>query len=192
MKRILVKVFLFVWISFLCAGTVLAFLEGALQKAKSAECINNLRQISMGAFLYAQDHDGYLPQTKGSVLEMVKFYLPYLSDIRSFMCPEVQRSSIPGNFDEMKSEDVDYGFITGMKGERVRADDRKIPVAFDRIGDGSATNGRLGLLGRGITFSRNHGSLGGNVAFSDGQVIWVKTGTLWDELGVSADLNFVQ
>lgn len=192
MRKLLTKIFLSGCIGLLCTGTVLAFLEGALQKAKSAECINNLRQISMGAFLYAQDHDGYLPQSKGDVVDMVRFYSPYLSDIRSFMCPEVKRSATPRNLDEMKSQDVDYGFVTGMKGEKVRADDRKIPVAFDRVGDGSNMHARLGLLGRGMTFSRNHGSTGGNVAFSDGQVIWVKTGTTWKELQASADLDFVQ
>lgn len=45
----------------LLAALVIAFVPGALERARSARCSGNLRSIGVAAHLFAADHDGMLP-----------------------------------------------------------------------------------------------------------------------------------
>ncbi|MBI1839518.1 MAG: DUF1559 domain-containing protein [Verrucomicrobia bacterium] len=59
----LIELLLVISILALLAGLLLSALGGARQKARRAQCANNLRQLAMGSLSYANDHDhegGYL------------------------------------------------------------------------------------------------------------------------------------
>ncbi|MCM8768561.1 MAG: type II secretion system GspH family protein [Candidatus Omnitrophica bacterium] len=77
------------------AAMLLPVLSQAREKARQATCLNNLKQIVLGAHLYVNDWDGYLPyQADGPRGGAGKNgYLShlydggYVKDLKTFWCP---------------------------------------------------------------------------------------------------------
>lgn len=74
------------------AGLLLPILARARESARAIQCLNNLRQIGLGASLYSLDSNGRFPFftrwlfTKGIDLTSGKLY-PYLQTKEVFLCP---------------------------------------------------------------------------------------------------------
>jgi prepilin-type N-terminal cleavage/methylation domain-containing protein/prepilin-type processing-associated H-X9-DG protein len=73
---------------------LLPTLDAALDYARGAECLNNLRNISVAALLYAADHEDLVPRGNRPYWFLV--FLPYLRDdaargdfrrVRYYRCP---------------------------------------------------------------------------------------------------------
>jgi prepilin-type N-terminal cleavage/methylation domain-containing protein/prepilin-type processing-associated H-X9-DG protein len=66
----------------------------ARENARRASCMSNLKQISLGWLMYAEDYDGRLPfYPSGGVME---FVFPYVKNTQVFRCPSsglVQQNS---------------------------------------------------------------------------------------------------
>jgi prepilin-type N-terminal cleavage/methylation domain-containing protein/prepilin-type processing-associated H-X9-DG protein len=57
----LVELLVVIAVIAILAALLLPALSSARRKAQAMECLNNLREISQGAFLYCQDNEDYLP-----------------------------------------------------------------------------------------------------------------------------------
>lgn len=70
---------------------LLPVLFGAREKARGATCLSNMRQLSLGLTLYAQDSDGYFPThveaSKVATPDWDLQVLPYAHDRGVFHCP---------------------------------------------------------------------------------------------------------
>lgn len=68
-------------------GILFAFLVPAIAKmlgqTKMVSCINNLKELTLGAHLYAEDHNDAIP-------DAYQLY-PYINDKEIFVCPEDKR-----------------------------------------------------------------------------------------------------
>lgn len=65
----LVELLVVIVIIGLLAGLSFPATSGAMAKAKSSECVNNLRQIGTAMNLFASENNGYLPYTSGPSAE---------------------------------------------------------------------------------------------------------------------------
>jgi len=61
----LVELLVVIAIIGLLAGLSVPAISGAMAKAKSSECVNNLRQIGTAMNLFASENNGYLPYASG-------------------------------------------------------------------------------------------------------------------------------
>ena len=61
----LVELLVVIAIIGLLAGLSFSAISGAMAKAKSSECVNNLRQIGTAMNLFASENNGYLPYASG-------------------------------------------------------------------------------------------------------------------------------
>ena len=61
----LVELLVVIAIIGLLAGLSFSAISGAMAKAKSSECVNNLRQIGTAMNLFATENNGYLPYATG-------------------------------------------------------------------------------------------------------------------------------
>ena len=106
---------------------LLSILAPALTKiknqAKKVMCLSNLRQIGVGALLYAEEHDTFLPRNTGGDTPWIIAFMPYLGgehasetdyrEIEIYSCPAFP---IKGNGDDdasgvpvpNKEQTVDY------------------------------------------------------------------------------------
>ena len=80
---------------------LLAIITPALNKVKSQAkkviCLSNLRQIGVGALVYAEEHDTFLPRNTGGDTPWIIAFMPYLGgehatetdyrEIKIYSCP---------------------------------------------------------------------------------------------------------
>jgi len=94
----LVELLVVIAIIALLMGILMPALQRAREQAKSAVCTSNLRQVGLGANLYAEDWDLYIPRGKGGGTgeAWYQLFMPYLAqtpigkDYRSvkiYRCP---------------------------------------------------------------------------------------------------------
>ncbi len=88
----------------------------AREKARQTSCLSNLKQITLGTLMYAQDFDEMLPQGGhwlyiGGVRTMMywtRAIEPYLKNTQLLMCPSSSYKSSPNGWN--------YGFVSQTTG----------------------------------------------------------------------------
>lgn len=84
------------------AGMMLPALNKVREKAHSITCINNLKQVGLGALQYSDSWNGYMPAVNmklnsGSDGSWAKFMIEngYVSGAKMVVCPEAMKSRTP-------------------------------------------------------------------------------------------------
>jgi prepilin-type processing-associated H-X9-DG protein len=71
------------------AAMLLPALSVAREKARTAMCMNNLKQIGIAISLYSAEHDGFIPKEFNDLR-------PYASNLdKLLICPSVKNTSNP-------------------------------------------------------------------------------------------------
>jgi prepilin-type processing-associated H-X9-DG protein len=66
---------------------LLPALAKAREKAEQASCLNNVKQIGLGVFMYTQDYGLRIPGARLLAGGWTGAYMPYVTDAKSFECP---------------------------------------------------------------------------------------------------------
>ncbi|MDR1279549.1 MAG: prepilin-type N-terminal cleavage/methylation domain-containing protein [Opitutaceae bacterium] len=69
------------------AGILIPVTGVVRDKARSAQCISNLRQLHVGLMLYVNDDKGYLPANKAGKPWWLDLYPVYITNPAAFACP---------------------------------------------------------------------------------------------------------
>ena len=150
------------------AAMLLPALHNARERARTASCINNLRQIGLALDMYASDHGDKLPHedaNKGQVAWPLAI-LPFLGDSREVLyCPAVAKSH-PG-----RPESYRFNSYLEREGEQHQAlAELRRPSQTVVVFDATTGDGRLSSKGKwdDVTKSR-HGGMA-NLLFVDWHV----------------------
>ena len=118
-------------VSFLC-GMLLPALNQARDRARTAACISNLKQISLGLMMYANDNKEHFPAPNGYRGLQLLIDNEYLTDMSTYSCPS---STVSYQGKKLTSE-CPYIYVGGALGAINKLKNpSRIPVVFERPGN---------------------------------------------------------
>ncbi len=195
----LIELLVVIAIIAILAAMLLPALSKAREKARSATCSSNLRQISLAMLMYAQDYEEYMVSGSGYQGNSRNWQLtldPYTSDKNVYTCPTRGRSvQSYGGAGPYGYADLYFGYAHPWRGgNKLGAISTPSQTALTHDGVHPAVDGARGAvptLCRGfnacntttVTSSHFYHSGGSNMAFWDGHVNWMP----WQALSVQND-----
>ncbi len=145
-------------------GMLMPALSRAREKSRRAHCMSNLRQISLGLAMYADEHRDFLPYSTvepGKSQSHLRMIYNEVPNPRAFVCISDQTKKIGTNVKTLGAENVSYAYVTGLRWHRTPDS----VVVADRGLTGSA----VGSL---WAEDSPHQIAGGNVVYADGRVVF--------------------
>jgi prepilin-type N-terminal cleavage/methylation domain-containing protein/prepilin-type processing-associated H-X9-DG protein len=165
------------------AAIILPAMHSARERARTADCMNNLKQIGLALQQYTNDFDGYLPHedtNNDQNIEWCWYYRidPYLesrgleesrvNDVK--MCPGVRKSK--------QSREESYRMNSKLEeseDERTwpfrNIDSIPLPSATVCVFDGETGGEKIKFKGKDENFAKRHQG-GGNILFLDWHIKW--------------------
>jgi prepilin-type N-terminal cleavage/methylation domain-containing protein/prepilin-type processing-associated H-X9-DG protein len=156
----------------------------AREKARQTSCLSHVKQIVLGAVMYAQDYDETFPgcYNGGSVGEREWYVVlqPYLKNEQLLICPSWQ--SFPSYDDPGLSYGWNYRWVTF--GTALAAFEK--PAETVLIADGSrwfldGTHGSEGRPGLDNYWPAPRHNDGANFGLADGHAKWYKADKNWTQ-----------
>jgi len=95
----LIELLVVIAIIAILASMLMPALSKAKEKARSAGCVSNLKQVMMGCIMYKDDYDGRFPQNCSSNSntgclapgwDWMEMTLPYTGDQNIYLCPSTE------------------------------------------------------------------------------------------------------
>jgi hypothetical protein len=133
-------------------------LAQAIESARTAHCMAQMRQQSLGILMYAQDYDGNLPNAE----KWMDLAWPYIKNEEIFHCPSVSKKD-PSAFG--------YAFNDKLSRKNIEkiGDQKKVILIYESL----ATERNAHDAVTSIPPKGRH--LGGNnIAYAEGFVKWVR------------------
>jgi prepilin-type processing-associated H-X9-DG protein len=140
------------------AAIVYPVFAQAREKAIQASCLSNTKSISLRLLIYAQDHDGRLPEADRWTDEI----MPYAGNKNIFLCPKHSRPGSP-------QVTCSYAFNRALSGKNIA--DIKDPAHMILIFESDLGWNGSGDIGR-LPAQPRH-NRGDNYGFGDGHAQWV-------------------
>jgi prepilin-type N-terminal cleavage/methylation domain-containing protein/prepilin-type processing-associated H-X9-DG protein len=170
------------------AAMLLPALNMAREKARRANCLNNLKQIGLGIAMYADSYNSRMPQDLAINPTLAGSY-NLLSNIitsaKVFACPSDVAAKLQASYpltNSTVSQGISYSYSVGLLWQ----DQPDSIIALDRMGKSvSAAGYTKGVRwsGSGSAPVAPHRDNGGNVLFNDGHALW------WNSLPSTAGTN---
>lgn len=134
-------------------GATETYLVRTSEQEEVGDCLSNLKQLGLAVLQYAQDHDETLPSADKWQDEL----LPYLKNEQAFRCPVAPEL------------ECGYAFNAALSGLPLA----QIENPAEMIVIFESAQGVRNASGRPEALAKRHNE-GGNVAYVDGHVKWLK------------------
>lgn len=165
----------------------------AREKARQTGCLNNVKQLSLGMLMYAQDYDETF--VRAAVYYATPNYYtwmyviqPYVKNVQLFTCPSAPRTGWTGAANSTQAQG--YGMFRVLSG--LPLGDVKVPATCIMLGDAGRLNLGTGNPYYLIDWSPDQSdnavppdplhNEGANLAFCDGHGKWLN----WNQYATSS------
>ena len=162
------------------AAMLLPALTMAREKARRANCLNNLKQIGLGIAMYSDNYYGRMPLDLASNPTLAGSF-DLLSGVitspKIFACPSDMAGKSQGGYpltNSTASLGISYSYSIGLLWQ----DQPDSIIALDRMGKSVTAAGYT----KGARWSNSgnppvapHRDAGGNVLFNDGHAVWANS-----------------
>jgi prepilin-type N-terminal cleavage/methylation domain-containing protein/prepilin-type processing-associated H-X9-DG protein len=162
------------------AAMLLPALTMAREKARRANCLNNLKQLGLGIAMYADSYSGRMPQDLASNPTLSGSY-NLLSGVittpKIFACPSDMAAKSQAGYPLTNSTaglGISYSYSVGLLWQ----DQPDSIIALDRMGKSVTAVGYTKgarWLNSGSPPVAPHRDAGGNVLFNDGHALWANS-----------------
>ena len=162
------------------ASMLLPVLGMAREKARRANCLNNLKQIGLGVAMYADNYNSRMPQDLASNPTLAGSYnllSNVITSAKVFTCPSDVAARLQTGYpltNSTTSQGISYSYSVGL----VWQDQPDSIIALDRMGKSVSAAGYT----KGAKWSASgsppvapHKDSGGNVLFNDGHATWANS-----------------
>lgn len=168
------------------AGILLPVLEQAMVKGEAVSCLSNLRNLAVGAGLYADDYDGQiipasLDDPGGSLGICWDVTIqPYVRNVQLLICPSDEMpSSAAGRVSYAHSYGINFqlSYVGGYNGSSLRLAQVKRPAEtllfFELLGRYHSFGADYDMDKLERVDPNRHGA-GSNYSFLDGHAKWLR------------------
>ncbi len=165
----------------------------AREKSRQTACLSNLKQLSLGVLMYAQDYDGRLIPSRDNTNKLIwpAYLEPYVKNTQVFICPSAADESVYGKRWNQRGR-LSIGLNRDMEDRSTdiarKLSEHPYPAATILLADSTPNDLNSGGRGYQVMADRQPNSQSGigmrhnggtNVGFLDGHAKWYESWSIW-------------